>query len=338
MKKLNIILLSIAYCLLPTAYCFSQDPQFSQFYAAPLYLNPAFTGKTIKARFITNARMQWLGLSKAYNTYAFSLDQNYDNYNSGAGLMFVTDRAGGGSLVSNEVNVLYAYTLKLSKKIILKPGIQLGYNFRKIGLNDLVFGDQLDEFGNTLNQTSETFSNTKVSYADISTGVLLYSQKSWLGIALHHLNRPDQSFTDDVISRNPVKISIHAGTTIPVENESFGEKTLNIAPAILYKKQGKFDQFDMGVNFHYEPLVLGFWYRGNPLKRYDNSYANHDAVVALAGYKQNNFSFGYSYDITISKIRTVAMGSHEISLIYEFEYDIKKIIRREKGTFPMPGI
>ncbi len=37
---------------------FSQDPQFSQYHSAPLYLNPVFAGTTQTHRFIANYRNQ----------------------------------------------------------------------------------------------------------------------------------------------------------------------------------------------------------------------------------------------------------------------------------------
>jgi len=55
----------------------AQDPVFSQFYAAPLQLNPAFAGNTY-APFVTlNYRSQWSGFTdfSTYNTYAASFSQ-----------------------------------------------------------------------------------------------------------------------------------------------------------------------------------------------------------------------------------------------------------------------
>ena len=47
----------------------AQDPAFSQFYANPLYLNPAFAGSDICPRASLNFRDQWPGIGKTYVTY-----------------------------------------------------------------------------------------------------------------------------------------------------------------------------------------------------------------------------------------------------------------------------
>ena len=51
----------------------AQDPQFSQFYAAPLYINPAFTGASEYTRIGANYRNQWPGISGSFVTTSASL-------------------------------------------------------------------------------------------------------------------------------------------------------------------------------------------------------------------------------------------------------------------------
>lgn len=53
---------------------YAQDVQFSQFYNAPLYLNPALTGTSHSSRAILNYRNQWPTAGKPFITYAASFD------------------------------------------------------------------------------------------------------------------------------------------------------------------------------------------------------------------------------------------------------------------------
>jgi len=39
----------------------------------------------------------------------------------------------------------------------------------------------------------------------------------------------------------------------------------------------------------------------------------------LIGYKHDNFSFGYSYDLTIGNLITSTGGAHELSLLFTFD-------------------
>ena len=75
------------------------DPHFSQFYANPLYLNPAMAGANICPRVIFNYRNQWPALSQTFVTYNASFDMYIDKLHGGIGLDFIADRAGDGHIV-----------------------------------------------------------------------------------------------------------------------------------------------------------------------------------------------------------------------------------------------
>src|SRR5574339_905378 len=115
MKTNKLLILLLFSCSLLQA----QDPEFSQYYAAPLHLNPAFAGTSVDHRFIANYRNQWPNISQAFETYAFSYDYNLDQYNSGLGFMIMADKAGSANLKSTQLNFQYAYKLKLSDKLML---------------------------------------------------------------------------------------------------------------------------------------------------------------------------------------------------------------------------
>src|SRR5437879_1863948 len=76
----------------------AQDPHFTQFYANPLYLNPAFAGSAHCPRINLNYRNQWPALAGQFITASFSYDQQISSLSSGIGLMALTDNAGEGTL------------------------------------------------------------------------------------------------------------------------------------------------------------------------------------------------------------------------------------------------
>ena len=66
--------------LLNTPFAFGQDMHFTQFYATPLYLNPAFTGANVCSRVSLTYRNQWPGISTAYTSYLVSGDHYIEKY------------------------------------------------------------------------------------------------------------------------------------------------------------------------------------------------------------------------------------------------------------------
>jgi type IX secretion system PorP/SprF family membrane protein len=319
-KRLLLLMIMTLLCLKG----WSQDPQFSQFYANPLYLNPALAGGALAPRLTANYRNQWPALSANFVTASFGADVFLPNYNSGVGIQVTTDSQGLGNLKATDVALQYSYQISLNEVTSLRLGIQGGFSSRSLDYYGLTFGDQYNNGGLNGNPSSDPFAQggPNVSYADFSSGMMVYSDWYWLGLAAHHLNRPNQAFSGTE-ARLPVKTSLQAGLRIPfagytfLGNEIDKEKT--ISPAILYKKQGKYDQLDMGLYVTIEPLVLGMWYRGIPFKKYEPSINNHESLVFLAGFRQDKFSIGYSYDLTISTLGAGSGGAHEISLSYIFE-------------------
>ncbi len=111
---------TIIFLLLATASLKAQDPLFSQFYAAPLQLNPAFTGSAFAPRLGINYRHQWPGFENAYRTYAAYYEQNLERLNSGIGFHIEGDNAGNGIYKTTRFSALYSYQLRLSDGVALQ--------------------------------------------------------------------------------------------------------------------------------------------------------------------------------------------------------------------------
>ena len=98
-----------------TLTSYAQDPQYSQYYAAPLYLNPAFTGAELSSRIGVNYRNQWPGLDAQFTTFSAYYDTFLDDYNSGVGVLVTTDLEGAANLRSTSISALYAYDLRAGR-------------------------------------------------------------------------------------------------------------------------------------------------------------------------------------------------------------------------------
>jgi type IX secretion system PorP/SprF family membrane protein len=309
----------------------AQDPQFSQFYAAPLYLNPAFAGTTPHQRIITNYRNQWPSIPNGFITHALSYDINLDKFNSGAGVLLTTDQAGTVGLRSTTINGIYSYKLNIDHKWILSPAVMFGYGVRSMDYSRLVFGDQLQQPGfqpPTSDPSLQRLGN--FHFFDIGTGLVTYNEYFWAGASAYHINEPNSSFMEDE-NFIPLKWSIHAGVRIPFQKSVFqNERNPAISPSFIYKQQGPFNQLDVGIQWFYEPIMTGVFYRGIPLKRDANGEFSRDALVFLLGINYKDLDFGYSYDFTISRLGPGSGGAHEISIGYSFYTRHERKKKKEK--------
>lgn len=322
----------------------AQDPQFSQFYAAPLYINPAFTGSSEYTRFGVNYRNQWPNLQASFNTFSFYADHYVPEYNSGIGMIITTDREGAAGLTSTSIGFSYAYQLQISDNLAFRPGIQYSFVGKNAGFQDLVFANQIDPVSGAIDRTitdpSIINSDLRVSFGDLSVGGILFSRNLFLGAAVQHLTEPNQSLID---GQSPLqqRITIHGGYKInigsgPLRRDlTYTNAERSITPVFQYKQQGQFSQLDIGAFLHLEPINFGLQYRGLPFKSFEN-FPNNEALIFTLGVTTNNFNIGYSFDYTLSELGINAGGAHEFSMSYLLNFNKPLKVPRDRWKIPCP--
>ncbi len=294
----------------------AQDPEFSQYYANPLYLNPAYAGATECGRLGLNYRNQYPSLSNAYVTYNISYDQSMPGINSGFGFLIMNDAQGDGGLVRTSAAAFYSYDLKVSNQINIRFGAKGAYYQEKLNWDKFVFASQIDPTNGDIDPNSGESAppNDNISVVDFAAGLVMnYSDIFFIGVAADHLTQPSMSFYDNNDSKLPMKITVNAGASINASRGGFGGAygdDIIIQPNILYMQQDNFHQLNAGLYITKYPFVIGSWFRHN--------FQNPDAVVALVGITYNNFRVGYSYDFTVSQVSGKAGGAHEISFAWDF--------------------
>ena len=176
MKTFTTAITITVLTIFATIRLYGQDPEFSQYYAAPLYLNPAFAGTSVDHRFIAIHRNQWPAISQGYVTYALSYDYNLEQLKSGLGVLVMTDRAGSANLRSTQFNFQYSYKINLNDKWVLSSGLNFGLGQRSIDMSKLLFYDQLefDANGNVVSDDPVIRNMGNTTYFDFGGGILAY--------------------------------------------------------------------------------------------------------------------------------------------------------------------
>jgi type IX secretion system PorP/SprF family membrane protein len=317
------------FLILTTVAADAQDPQFTQFYANPLYLNPAFAGSARCPRVNINYRNQWPALKETYITTSASYDQHFDAINGGIGLMFLNDKAGEGTITTTNIGGMYAYQLNVNRKFSMRFGLQATYVQKRLDFSKLNFGDQIDPRYGFVYPTQEIRPNESRNFMDFSGGVIGYTNTVYGGFAVHHLTEPDEAFIVKGTSKLPRKYTAHFGAMLPIgDTYSRGSRgRINrdegtfISPNVLYQQQGSFNQLNLGMYILHSPIVGGLWYRGN---FGGDKFMSSDSFIALVGLQKGIFKFGYSYDVTVSALSNATGGSHELSVGLQFECRPKK--------------
>jgi type IX secretion system PorP/SprF family membrane protein len=333
MKRSILFVLVIGFGLTNVT---AQDPQFSQYYQSPLYLNPGFTGITNQQRATFIHRIQWPNLPQAFTTFAASYDIWVDEIRSGFGIIATTDKMGSAGWRTTTVGLNYSYKIRLSEKWVLSPGLNFGYGINGLDRNKLSFGDGLEFNGATLDPAFQRLGNTQ--YFDFGSGFVLYNKDLFFGAAFSHMNNPNLSILSTE-TRLPMKTVIHGGGRITLSRgiRSVARPSY-LTPSFIYRVQGLISQMDVGVNYHIDPVSLGVWYRGKPWETTIVNTIQQDAMIFTIGIYLKNLTVGYSYDFNTSGLASASGGAHEISLVYEFEAKpLNRGVKRKNRLLPCPS-
>lgn len=308
----------------------AQDPIYSQFYNSPLQINPAFAGNNDAPFIAAVYRNQWLGLDNAYQTFSASYDQYFQNAKSGLGMSFLTDYAGGGSLRATKVNAVYAYRLQVNRGSYIKAALDFGLGNRRLDWGRFTFYDAIDPIYGSIGPGGSAYPSAEIppdldniTYFDLGTGVLYVTKKYYLGVGFSHINNPNNNFyLDRRANANGLDLrwTVQAGYQYnfgDIRRGSGGSRPDFIAPNFLFVNHGGFKQINAGVSVETHGLLGGIYYR--------HSDTNGDAAILAFGGRTGPYKITYSFDYNLSKIALKGYGSHELSVVMNFDTGKPKI-------------
>ena len=292
---------------------FSQDVEFSQYFANPLYLNPAFAGTASSARVALNYRTLLPTSFGDYVTYNASYDQYIEKLHGGIGIQLLNDRQGQGAINIYNFNLIYSYQFNLSHNFSINAGVKAGYSQNTINPSEMQFPDMFDPVNGIVYPTNESLNKISSGFFDFSTGVIGWYKKYYVGLTVSHLAQPNEA-PGNSISLLYRKYTVFLGSKIPFYN-SIGKNNLTISPNILYQQQSDFKKLNLGLYLNYNYVTFGFWIRQDlPVKI--------NAAIFMFGYEDSGYSISYSYDLPVNKmgIKSIIYGAHEVTFIVKFEY------------------
>ncbi len=305
----------------------AQDPHFSQFFASPLTLNPAFTGKFDGLwRLAANHRDQWPSIPKAYVTTSASIDfpimqkmlPQGDVF--GVGVSGLSDASANNALKLNYGSLSLSYHKALDEDgwNTIGAGFQASFSSMSLDITKLTFEDELQQNGFAQGTSGEyigvnPLTGNNRSYTDFNAG-LLYSGSSngennfYFGFSMYHINKPKVSFKDNNWNLSS-RVTVHGGGTFPLSD------AMDLNVSLIHQSQSKSSETVLGGAIAYNinsksetptSVYVGSWMR---LK---------DAIIPYIGLEIGGLRIGATYDINTSGLKSASLskGGTEFSIIY----------------------
>jgi type IX secretion system PorP/SprF family membrane protein len=277
-----------------------QLPIYTQYFWNDYVINPAFTGMSKYSPIQVGVRNQWTGFKGAPATYTLGGHSSFkDNKMGFGGMLFLDDM--GGAIQQTGLMLNYSYFLKLNERSNLSFGLA--------GILNQYSYDGSNISAQSTNDPS-LYSNSKALAPDFNFGIayvlddrlkigasanqlIQYRLKKWndmnMNIDADNKLVRHYNFTASYLAKISDQIEVEPYTFL---------RTTFINPI----------QFELGARLIYDKNFFG-----------GVGYRYQDAFSIMIGTYFNNFSFGYSYDITTSNLRNYSSGTHEVVLGYRFK-------------------
>jgi type IX secretion system PorP/SprF family membrane protein len=301
----------------------AQDFHFSQFYASPLTLNPALTGRfNGDYRLGAIHRSQWSGIqsnSFLYQTPGVSSEFNFFNQKASLGVLAINDQTNDKTFNTFLGGISFGYKI-LFERLQLSFGIQGTYSTTYLDRNKITQG--------ALQIEPTTFEN--IENFDFNSGIFAnYNFEDenilYFGVAVNHLLSPNDNFVIKARDNKlPIKIIFHSGSEIILNDK------IKLIPGFLFAFQANASESNLGGTINYKLtdksennlfLNFGIWSRFNYLKA--------ESFIPKFGLEYSNLRLLFSYDYNITNIQNATNISNN-KTPNTFEVSLNIIIQRNK--------
>ena len=296
LKYLSAILVVMS----STAVLAQQDPQFTHYMYNMSVINPAYATEN---KDVINMggiyRAQWVGIEGAPTTQSFFAHKPLSKKVE-LGISIVHDEIGD---VVQESNIFadFAYVISLSERTRLSFGIKAGVTLFSANFNGFQYTDPVLDpaFQNNINQT----------FPNIGAGTYLFGDNYYFGLSAPNLMTSRHLETNNGVVGSGVE-SVHFFMTGGYVFTFNGNDNFKLKPAFMAKGvEGAPVSIDLTTNV----LINNRFEAGV-------GYRVDDSVSGLVGfYVTPTLRIGYSYDYTLSNLRSFNSGSHEVFVLFDLD-------------------
>lgn len=269
------------------------DVNISHRYIGRINYNPAAAGEdpsavSLRAFF----REQWIGFDRAPSTQLVNVENYFQKYNSGGGLVFIKDEIGFSKSINFKAS--YAYHIKLNPESYISLGLSLGVIHNS--------SDERNFNPEDPNDPTITWILEKETMADFDIGMEYHWTSLNIGFSAAHITK----------GKNDPEVTPHyygyANYAMNLDED------WRLTPSLFAAINKKIRIYEGCAIAEYRSKInFGLAYRVS-----ERFYA--DAIVGLLGITVSDYvSLAYSYDFTLGKSGSDITGAHELVMSFRIK-------------------
>jgi type IX secretion system PorP/SprF family membrane protein len=347
-------LLSVIFLLtLATSNLFAQDPHFSQYNEAPIYINPALSGVAYDTRVNLNYKSQWKSVAVPYKSYGASAEfaikhkkLNKKSYFT-TGLMAYNDVSGNSNFSSLHLGGLLGVVIKSGKNSKISGGLMAAFDQRTINGSKLTWDSQYNGYKYDASLPGEQIPQNHFIYADFGAGFNWHYAKSEryisaadghrfdIGFSAYHVNVPYYSFYGNTGENQHMRFVQHANFVVAVP-----QINASIIPSYIVMVQGPSVEVTAGVMFRY--ILADASVHSSTIKpmafSFGGYYRSKDAFIPQVLFEYDKYALGVSYDVNLSALTPTSktQGGLEICLRYNWNPTYGNSVGNTTSPRPTP--
>jgi type IX secretion system PorP/SprF family membrane protein len=303
-----------------------QDPMYAEYMFNSLSYNPAYAGAKEHLAAGLIHRTQWWKIREAPKTQSFYLHAPLKNKRVGLGINGLHDQIGISRTFAFYGN--YAYRIPLEESV-LSIGICAGAHSFSQDLTELSLEEADDE--------AFLASGTSL-LPNVGLGIYFQSEFFYAGLSAPRLMEPELRTSPDqtVPGRLYRHFFLQLGGVIPL-----GDDEVLFKPSLLARSVGFFGLFsyseserstqapteiDLDISFLFSHTIwIGSSLRAPLTAIRSDRFGYRSVDLWGAYYFDNGLRIGGAFDYPLGALQTIAGGSFELFLGYEFDIRTKRM-------------
>jgi type IX secretion system PorP/SprF family membrane protein len=300
--------------MLPMLSFSQQMPHYSLYMLNDVVVNPSLISTKSENQVALMVRNQWTGFEGAPKTQSISYYIAPDTNSTrkfGKGISIINDNTGPISMISGTLSGSYELSLHNNPNRRLSIGMSANILQYTINNSDIIL-----ENDGVIDPAMNAGVADKVMGNSASIGVNYWGDKFNVSASVINIINSDLNLSNTGVD-NALVNHYYLNSSYKFSTSS----GLDIIPSIMFKKIGAAPfQLDLNIRTSINNTIWG-----------GLSYRTNDAVIAMLGLKFSEYTLGYSYDVTTTKMNIPSYGSHGIVITYNIK------AREKKTPSPVPG-